>query len=412
MLLPFANIQDLLSDGKTPYERRFGMPFNGPAIPFGAMVEYHHIYAKDQPRLHQFGPKVLPGIFLGYALFAEGIWKRDIMVADIEELEEMDASELHARNLNVKEVLTPQRSGNFIFPVADGTVKIFWRELRLRTSTLTRDCPERGEEQVILQRIWDELHSPTPLQDDSTRDEEEDESDFWTITGGFIYRHHVEPRVKLYVPQEESFLIPLKCIDVTRTTHTSLDVLLEKQTDDYWNVDGEREIIRCIDKRHKINFFERKTTGWIFMVGEGDLQENKQPQDQTQYGQICGSICLMQRKRKPKEWWAIEKPKLGNARQSTGILFIVPNDEEFKLTMKAARRKLEVPMPTAMPCKTPTNSRGETCRNIRKNKIKYACVVDADESMRIRLEGVPHRYHEDHIAAKRNKFVETLQFGT
>ena len=29
------NIQDLLSDGKTPYERRFGKPFNGPVIPFG-----------------------------------------------------------------------------------------------------------------------------------------------------------------------------------------------------------------------------------------------------------------------------------------------------------------------------------------------------------------------------------------
>ena len=46
------------------------------------------------------------------------------MVEDIEELEEMDASELHARRLYAKEVLTPQRSGNFIFPVADGTVKI------------------------------------------------------------------------------------------------------------------------------------------------------------------------------------------------------------------------------------------------------------------------------------------------
>ena len=46
------------------------------------------------------------------------------MIADIEELEEMDASELHARSLNAKEVLTPQRSGNFIFLVADGTVKI------------------------------------------------------------------------------------------------------------------------------------------------------------------------------------------------------------------------------------------------------------------------------------------------
>ena len=34
------NIQDLLSDGQTPYEWRFGKPFNGPVIPFGAMVEY------------------------------------------------------------------------------------------------------------------------------------------------------------------------------------------------------------------------------------------------------------------------------------------------------------------------------------------------------------------------------------
>ena len=32
--------------------------------------------------------------------------------------------------------------------------------------------------------------------------------------------------------------------------------------------------------------------------------------------------------------------------------------------------------------------------------MKYACVVDADESLRIRFEGVPHWYHEDHIAAK------------
>ena len=30
------------------------------------------------------------------------------MIADIEELEEMDASELHARKLNAKEVLTPK----------------------------------------------------------------------------------------------------------------------------------------------------------------------------------------------------------------------------------------------------------------------------------------------------------------
>ena len=105
-------------------------------------------------------------------------------------------------------------------------------------------------------------------------------------------------------------------------------------------------------------------------------------------------------KRKEKQKWASEKPKLDNARHLRGIFFIEPDDEEFKHTMKNARRKLEIPMPAAMPCKTPVNCHGETCRSIGKHKTKYACIVEADESMRIRLEGVPHRYHEDHIAAK------------
>ena len=62
-------IQDLLSDGKTPYERRLGEPFKGP-IPFGSLVEYYPISAKDLSRIHQLGKKVLPGLFLGYALYA------------------------------------------------------------------------------------------------------------------------------------------------------------------------------------------------------------------------------------------------------------------------------------------------------------------------------------------------------
>ena len=36
------------------------------------------------------------------------------MVADIEELEEMDASEHHARRLNAKEVFTPMKGDNLI----------------------------------------------------------------------------------------------------------------------------------------------------------------------------------------------------------------------------------------------------------------------------------------------------------
>ena len=73
------HVQDLLADGKTPKERRFGEPFKGSIIPFGASVE-HHIATRDQARLHQFGKKVLPGIFLGKALIEVGLWKGDILI--------------------------------------------------------------------------------------------------------------------------------------------------------------------------------------------------------------------------------------------------------------------------------------------------------------------------------------------
>ena len=92
------NVTDLLSDGKTPYERRFGQSLKGPIIPFGSLVEYHPITAKDQSRIHQFGKKVLPGLFFGYALYAGRIWKGDVLVADLEVLETMDASEIYSKD--------------------------------------------------------------------------------------------------------------------------------------------------------------------------------------------------------------------------------------------------------------------------------------------------------------------------
>ena len=46
--------------------------------------------------------KSLHGLFLGYALYAVGVWKGDTLVADIEELETMDASEIYSERLNAK----------------------------------------------------------------------------------------------------------------------------------------------------------------------------------------------------------------------------------------------------------------------------------------------------------------------
>ena len=73
--------------------------------------------AKDQSRIHQFGEKVLPALFLGYAVYVGGLWKGDVLVADLEELETMDASEIYSKRLNAKEVIFPKEKGEFIFPM-------------------------------------------------------------------------------------------------------------------------------------------------------------------------------------------------------------------------------------------------------------------------------------------------------
>ena len=83
-------------------------------------------------------------------------------------------------------------------------------------------------------------------------------NDFWSISGNFIYRHHVEPRVKLYSPREESFPIPLKYIDVSRTTCANLDVKQEKRIDNNWNVDWSRDLS---DPWTGFTHFRRKNVG-------------------------------------------------------------------------------------------------------------------------------------------------------
>ena len=105
---------------------------------------------------------------------------------------------------------------------------------------MIRIHPIRGESRRDF--LGESEGSLPPPPQDSFPDAGEAINDFWSKTGNFIHRHHVEPRVKLYSPREESFLIPLKYIDVTRTTRTNLDVVQDSRIDDYWNIDGSRDL--------------------------------------------------------------------------------------------------------------------------------------------------------------------------
>ena len=386
------NIQDLLSDEKTPHEMRFGAPFKGPVIPFGAMVEYHHISDKDLSRLHQFGSKVLPGKFLGHALHAGWIWKGDILVANIGGIGEDGRIWNPCKKTQCKGSVNAHEWWKIIFLIADGTVKLSGGDQVLRTSTLIRDRPDRGEGQGNLQGESDGSSS-TQLQDLSLCDGEARKY-FWSSSGNYICRHDVEPRVSLYVPREASFPILLKYIDVTRATSTSLDVMLEKTS----TIIGTLMEIENCQIRGQVS---QGSLCWIDIPGpEGDWPESKRPPDQTLCGQRFGKDLSEASKGKEKQKWAIEKPRLHNARKLRGIHLIDPAGEEFKDIIPNARRMWKVPMPAAMPCKTRREKCRETFSVEKKCKTKHASVVEADESTRERMEGSLHKDHEDHIAGK------------
>ena len=215
------NMQDLLLDGKTPFERRFGKPLKGPIIPFGSLVEYHPISAKDQSKSHQFDKNVLPGLFLGYALYAGGIWKGDIFIGCRHWGVGSDGRR-RIRNLlwkaQCKGSEKQQRKWKNYFPAADGRINLSGRDQELRTPTLIREHRIRGESHLDF---LGEAEGSLPPPHDSFPDAGEAINDFWSMLGNFKNRHHVEPRVKLYSPREESFPIPLKYIDVSRTARTN-----------------------------------------------------------------------------------------------------------------------------------------------------------------------------------------------
>ena len=125
-----------------------------------------------------------------------GIWKGDVLIEDLEELETMDASEIYAKRLNAKEVIFPKQ-GEF-FPIADGRIKTPGGDQGLRTSTWVRQRPNQGESDIDF---LGESEGFLPETHDSLPDAGEATNDFWSMSGSFIYRHHVEPRVKLYSPR-------------------------------------------------------------------------------------------------------------------------------------------------------------------------------------------------------------------
>ncbi len=150
------------------------------------------------------------------------------MVVDVEELENLDPSD-------GKEVITPKRGEIFILPIADATAKLFGestpRQIMLWRVKISEETIKEVRTSLNhIDEIWFKVYSYAWSCENSCTDGREARNDFVSTEGNDISRYHVEPRVQLYVPKIPNSTWK-RYIDVTKTTHTTLDVFQESRID-------------------------------------------------------------------------------------------------------------------------------------------------------------------------------------
>ena len=128
------------------------------------------------------------------------------------------------------------------------------------------------------------------------------------------------------VPKEGTFTVPLKYIDITRSTHTDLDVMQDKRIADYWSVDTKRHVsdswkgftksTRWREKPHKGKMWSGRR---LTKDQTNTRPDHVWPEVWTQIGQAAQN--------RTKHECKNDKPKLDNARRLRGI-YIGLVDEE------------------------------------------------------------------------------------
>ena len=210
-------------------------------------------------------------------------------------------------------------------------------------------------------------------------------------------RHHVEPRVQLCVPKEEPFPRPLKCIDVSRTTHTHLDVLQESRIDDLLERRCGSKFVRLMHSIHEVHNIEWKICKWFFVVRRlAQIRATARPE--KMWPEIWSGVSKAAQ-RKEKQQWAVEEPTLDNARKLRCIFY---RSGRYGVQSNHEKRagKLEVTMEAAALHEVKNHQCMETCGESGTRKSKHACIMEAHESTRKRSEWTLPKDHEDRIAGK------------
>ena len=158
---------------------------------------------------------------------------------------------------------------------------------------------------------------------------------------------------------------------------------------DYWNIDGSRNL--SDPWTGLLNWKKKLPTD---ICGPGEINEKTAD---IQARSSMARTLEINGKAEGDAKVSEEKLHLENARKLRGIYFIDPEDTEFKETIKNTRKKLETSVAPAMPCKIMENCGSGASSKIKR---KLACILEADESTRMRMGNSLPSNHEDHIAGK------------
>ena len=118
-------------------------------------------------------------------------------------------------------------------------------------------------------------------------------------------------------------------------------------------------------------------------------------------------------KLREKQKWAIEKPKLDNARRLQGIYFIEPEDKESKETIKNARRKIWNTNGSrcALQDKQEKQAWGDPWQN-QWVQIKTRVYLGSQWIHKTAYGRIRTKISCGPYCRKREQFTATLQFGT
>ena len=109
------------------------------------------------------------------------------MIADLEDLETLEASDIYSRRIKAQEVLISQKDDEFVFPNRRWNSTVVRKRLRLPSTHSWREQLVRSEDLSGEIQCESEESQPAEPTDDA-----EARSDFWSIQGDFIYHHHTE----------------------------------------------------------------------------------------------------------------------------------------------------------------------------------------------------------------------------